>query len=326
MCFVVVLCHYWTIRVHLTGVWKFINWLRPLAVPVFMIASFYCMYFKFKNLNTFSLKRRIIQLYIPVVFWSGFYVIGYNLLSYTGMAVSKPNIYNFLWQVFTGHNLNAPMWFNMVLILLTVGSYALFYYCKNKKCSWISILIGIMLCALFMQYSGMNYRLFGSLRFELKYPLGRIVEMIPIAAVGLILAWSNILNLFAKYRYVVLCYSGLFIMFIYRYKCFSSTPRGYSYSGIELLISALIFFVGFYNLDFAIRKIQLTKTLVVFLNKYIMGIYCVHVFVGTFLNNVIYPYYGLRGRSFSQCVIIFVIGLLISFLLNKFTSKHFRLV
>lgn len=42
----------------------------------------------------------------------------------------------------------------------------------------------IAMIALILQYSGANWSLFGDMRFELKYPLGRMVEMLPLAICG----------------------------------------------------------------------------------------------------------------------------------------------
>ncbi len=120
------------------------NFLEPYTwyiVPLFIVLSFF--FFSNKPLIV-----RIKRLFIPLVFWSvaGF-IIHPNLL----------NAKNVFLQVLTGHVVNTPLYYLILLAWFTV-----IYLLIDRLPSNLKILIysGIILTALFLEYSRINYDFF----------------------------------------------------------------------------------------------------------------------------------------------------------------------
>ena len=91
------------------------------------------------------------------------------------------------WQLLMGHSvqLNGVMWYQFEIIILTVLFVIILYIFRER---YMSVLCICMMAAWLFQYSGWNKRLFGGLRFELTYPLGRFSEMVPYAVCGFAIA------------------------------------------------------------------------------------------------------------------------------------------
>lgn len=120
MCFEVVLCHFWTSDV--PKYLKSFSMLRGLAVPIFMFLSFFLTEHTFLNYNKIKAKKRIWRVIYPQIGWALIYWLGYTIGQLKiNFGVTFCDL---LWQMFTGHSprLNASMWFQTVLIVLTITS------------------------------------------------------------------------------------------------------------------------------------------------------------------------------------------------------------
>lgn len=133
------------------------------------------------------MRKRMWKLVFPQIVWSFVYFIVCWVLN------RSRDLLPLVWQVFTGHspNLNPAMWFQVNLIVFSVLFFIIFYCC-NEKVGIIIISMLFALC-LFLQYSEFNYSLFGELRYELSYPLGRLAEVFPVAILGFIASKYNLL-------------------------------------------------------------------------------------------------------------------------------------
>lgn len=313
MSFEVVLCHYghgsdeFVFR-------YFFSFFRSMAVPVFMIVSFYlsARFLLSEKSQFYKLAKRIQRIYLPLVAWALIYWVIYNCIALYGdvNGLHLP-LKELLWQVVTGHCYNTAMWFNAVLALLTVLLYLI---CKRwPKYSMVIVLI-VSLLAVFVSYSGLN-NVFMSLRSELNFPLGRIAEMIPFAGFGLLLYKSREDK---KYLHLIIFVASVFLVKELCGVVYNGEVIGYHYNGMKLFLCATLLVSLCVYMPLQKSPTCLKKTLA-FLSRYSMGVYCIHMLVGTvigFLNVDTDPlYYSL---------LIYLVSLISCCLISKVPYKLFN--
>lgn len=161
------------------------------------------------------------------------------------------------------------------------------------------------------------------MQYELCYPLGRIVEMLPTVLVGVILAQNDLLKK-VKQNQLIAIAAGLVLIGI-GYGVMLAEMRiayhqfGYGFMG--LLISASGFVVLFYCLPF--DKISDTlKNVMEIVTRYTMGIYCMHILVGRILVTVVETL-GLAINSFLLCGAIYVTSYIIASVMDATKIKIF---
>lgn len=197
------------------------------------------------------------------------------------------------------------MWYQIVIIILTCLEYAIFEI-KNSKI--IIYLLGtITIISFILQYSGINYSLFNNARYELKYPLGRLIEMIPYMAVGLLIAHYRILDVISRkalYLGVVI----LLVLAVLSYKL--PSVKGFGYSGITKLLVAMAVLSVMYTIPFDHLPNMLLQIIKV-VSKFTLGIYCSHRFVATILGKI---FIGsmIQVDTFVGCILIYVSSYFIS--------------
>ena len=185
MCFEVLCCHFLSSAT--TPIWRLpLTLLKTSAVPVFMVISFLLCRKAVVSGDTELLGRRVRRLLWPQISWA----VAYYLLCFVLNLLDSGEIlspFALVWQLLTGSNeqLNPAMWFQTDLILLTVIFSLLFAWLKPKLSYGIILLVATI--CLILQYGGMNYALFEPLQTEIKYSLGRIVEVWPFAAAAVCL-------------------------------------------------------------------------------------------------------------------------------------------
>ena len=190
MCFEVILIHFWVGPVN--KILVPFSMMEGLAVPVFMFLSFYFTHNTFLTNDNQIIKKRIWRVVYPQIGWAVLYWSVFIILQ---IKVSlNITIKDLLWQIVTGHSpqINPSMWFQTILIALTLIYILIFRFVSDKK--GILLIIFITILSLWIQYSGYNWMLFGTLRYELKYPLGRFFEMIPYATLGFFVAHFDLFN------------------------------------------------------------------------------------------------------------------------------------
>ncbi len=231
------------------------NFLEPLTwytVPLFIILSFFFTSSK-------PLSERLKRLFVPLVFWSAIgFIIHPNLL----------NIKNIFLQLLAGDVVNTPLYYLVLLILFTI-----IYWLINKLSSRIQILIylAIILTALFLEYSNMNYNFFSPMIEAIKKSYGRFVELIKFVPIGLAFGylWKKI-----NKSTVFFAISILFIML--NMAIFNMIePLGFHYSGLKILSSSITFF----SLVLGLSNFKLDDRLnsfISFFGKYAFGVYLSH--------------------------------------------------
>ena len=197
--FCVVCCHYWqsdNLGYYPVSV---MYRMREAAVPIFIIMSFFLSEKIFVDKKVHKMKERVWRLLFPYISWAILYYLGYRaidvLLKCSGVSHGLSIQYTYkdlLWQIIFGSDryLCPQLWYLFDLIILTVVFRGIFLLCDKHAWHFI-IVLGIV--ALGIQYSGINYRLFGGYEYELRYSTGRLAEVFPLACIGLLLAYSKVL-------------------------------------------------------------------------------------------------------------------------------------
>lgn len=278
MCFMVVLCHCWNAD-NAQGVMKLFVWMRGFAVPVFMMMSFILIQPSLIEHDKKKINSRFERLLIPQFGWAIIYWIVYAFIDLLLYGESKLKVTDLLWQVFFGHSpyLNGTMWFQVNLIYLTFLFLIIIIFFKRN---YISIFMILGIVAIFIQYSGINM-IFQTLRYELKYPIGRLAEMLPVAVAGFIISSNGILEKLKEHRSSTIMIVIFTIFIDAKYGIFSEIP-GYGYSRIKGIIVGFCFIALFYIIPFEKVPIKILKSMNV-LSHYTMGVYCMHKLIATML-------------------------------------------
>ena len=300
-------------------VWPFRE-LISLAVPCFMILSFYLTAKSYLVRDDEKFKVRIRKLIIPLVVWAIIYYVIYALID----AFMHKNLHSgpmdLVWQILTGQStyLNPSMWYHFDVIIVTIVFYLIFRYLDNKK-GYAALVVLTIFCYV-MQFSGINRALFENLQFELKYPLGRILEMIPFAFIGFTLKYFNIYERIKKYRYIImpLC----IVMFFSAYSIPFTILNDFGFAGfckpyMAISIVTFAFMVPLDNLSLNLKKAILKIT------DYSLGIYCIHRLINTLLL-VFVPSISLR--SFERCIMLYIVCYIACWLIEKIPGKTSKLL
>ncbi len=312
MSFQVILCHFWDGAG--TG-WKiWLDFFRGYAVPVFMLMSFFLTEKTLISCDGKKIKKRLKRLLIPFLFWPFVYWFVFNIVNLWKSEYELGcSITDLLWQLFMGHTFNAAMWYQLDLILLTLFFVGILCFFKRY---YMHIFYICMMAAWFFQYSGWNKQLFGGLRFEMTYPLGRLAEMLPYAVCGFAMArlrgHKDLGHTLVPGGGIIA--SILFIMLVRYYPVFVEID-GFGYSGfrrffVAIALVALFYLLPFHKLPGAVLRLLYKST------RFTMGIYCMHLLVGQLLR-VMFMELNIAVSPLKQCVLIYILCYIISYGLSK---------
>lgn len=305
MSFVVITCHYYTGNVAI------ISLMRNLAVPVFMLIAF--LYFK----NLLNGKKKIIsrfkRLLYPYMIWPIVYWNAYNLLYIFLKWNYKTPVNSLFWQISFGSSasLLPQFWYMFDLIVITIFMLSGLYHRGG-------VLSIICLACIFLQYSSLNTCLFDNLKYEMKWPIGRIAEMLPYAILGIALERSHILDRCNKKKILslfALLISGGIVIMCNQFSIIRNPDTGYGYQGINLMLISVILVMVFYLLPFEWMGCKVCYSIYA-LSKYSLGIYALHIMVGRVMNTI-FEKNGIVCNSFLQCILIFAGSLILSYIICK---------
>ena len=316
----VILNHFWESDV-VNRVLMPLSTMRSVAVPTFMLMSFYLTARKISSGSSGDLKKRIVRLAIPFFVWGGVsWLLMFLIQKVTGMQIIN-GISALGWQLLTGHafHVNAPLWYMAVLMWLTI-CFSLVFMTKNKR--WQAIVLNILaVLALVAQYSGVNYYVFGDLSFELKYPLGRIAEMLPYATLGYDLAHFRVFDLIGeKVDNHAILFIGSLILLLIQITIIPVPPMsGFGYSGMYRIAASMLTFTLFYYLPLQwIGKSG--KKIISVVTGHTLGVYCMHYLIGNILVTGIEKV-GFSVNFFVLAVMIYAICYGIACFMCKIPNK-----
>lgn len=305
MCFEVILLHFWTYTPTGNPILIFFEDFRCVAVPCFMFLSFLLCAHTLDNpdLSFGDIKKRIRRIVIPILFWGIAYYILFNV-SY--LLLDKGNsltLSDLLLQIIVGHVYNTPMWFLNDMLALTLVVVVMNRFVPYNRL----ILANICLTAVSLLFclSGFNFRCFGGMSFELRYPVGRFFEMLPYVGI------ANILFLSRKHfqyhlRLLTLCI--LLALICCAVWTFSDIdwPDTFGYGSPYQYIMSVPLVLLMLHLSFDSIWAPLRRT-ISYIAHYTLGIYCVHLCFGILCNNLC-SHFGLPENTFTGCLAIFFIS------------------
>lgn len=319
MCFEVVCCHFWNSN-SIPAYLKPFSIFRTSAVPVFVCITFVFSYKIIEKSNADLLTKRLKRLYVPHVIWAIIYWLIYSMLA-VWRNLGDISFSELVWQIGTGHSekLNPSMWYQIDIIIIL-----LLLYISHKKLSekmYKRLLYGCLLGSYFFQYSMINYELFEDLRYELMYPLGRILEILPVAIVGLLLVKEDVLTKFKKKWKYSLPITLIALMLSY---CIWKVDRvicrqGFGYTGFGFLGIAVSLVVFSYALPFE-NLPEIIKNIIVICSRYTFGIYCMHRLVAKLIT-ITLDLNQNQISSFAFCVCVYSVSFFIAILISRIDWK-----
>ena len=317
--YLVIACHFWlplNIKIKTRNFSFFINKIRKCAVPIFMIISFF-LTSKHFNKNS-KIWKRIIRIIYPLEVWAIFHFIIFKITSYLFKFERNLKFIDLLWLMLLGRNSIIPQfWYLINLLLLSIFFWILGKFTEK----YLNRLSGILLVfSLIMQYSELNYKLFRNFRAEIHGSVGRIFEMIPYASLGILTSNLGLIKILEKNKIFFIILLIYLIFFFYNFSIFVE-PNGLRYQGVEKISFSYCLFLLMNLIPFNSLN-QKIKDIIRFLSKYSFGVYCLHMFIGKYLNFIIIKFkMKIRIRTLKLCILIKIICVFISKIIDLIPSK-----
>lgn len=317
MCFEVVLNHFWQNETqNVSFFWFFSNY-RWYAVPIFFIISFYLLGRNIRLLDNIKLRKRLWRLYWPLLGWSIIIWLIYNIEN----IVLKRDIISvsgLFWQLITGYSesVNISMWYQVDILIITIFVCGMYRFLGEKKA--INGFWGGLIISFVLQYSGVNHRLWRLTRYEILTPGGRLLEMLPYAIVGVLIAVFGIDK--ALIRKKLITASVCILLWMVAFKLdFLELSNDFCYGGLKMFFISVATFV--LVLLFPLTNIPIrAKAVIQQITSHTLGIYCIHRMVAHF---VLEGSQNLRilQYSFTMCVVVYVICYVICEIISIIPSK-----
>lgn len=267
-------------------------------------------------------RKRLFRLYLPLFSWAAIYCLAINLSHLVIQTEEVVYLKDFFSQCITGHSYNEPMWFQFDLIIVTLLFFFVAQAGRNKirVVYWVFGILTVL--ALCLQYSSLNYRLFSPLGYSLRYPLGRICEMLPYAFAGLVLPHVMVMDKWKRLVLVGLLLSGSVLLYFLH-----DAPQGFGYQGVRFLLISISFFVALELISFGWMP-ESIKRMVLTLSKYTLGIYCAHLLIERGVRHLLthLSWDHLLG-SFLYCLIVYSCCYLLFLIIDKlFGNKYLNMI
>ncbi len=261
------------------------------AVPVFCMLSFYLTGTKSWDKN-FILKR-VKRFYIPLFLWA---IVAYfilKILSYFPFVhFVHPTLKALFLQFLFGSSKELyvqQFWYNIELIVISVFFFFFFqikqkarFFCMYVWWVWGCIGITVFILSFCLQYSGMNFRCFSLLPWELSWLSGRFCEVLPYCLLGVFFAKMKFKEkaFFIKISCAIVSFI-LFILIFGLHKYKNIEVPGFAYSGFPLMFLSISIFSFFMSLP-KIKNSHVANIINV-LGFYSTGVYYSHLLVGRIL-------------------------------------------
>lgn len=293
------------------------------AVPIFMLLSFVLSADK---VNTSSkLLRRLKRLCVPFWAWGLFYWVAYLCLSYIGLA-TRPTVLQLLLQEIGGAPINPPLWFLNNQILLTIIVFAIVNICKTR---WGKNIVAgsVIVLSLILQYTGIANVAISSIDIEngwMAITIGRFIPMSVYAMLGILICNNKILDAVAKYKKILLLVGGCLIGTIIYISNTDEMIYSFGYEGVCAIIVSICVFLLFYFIPMRRIPGRVVK-IIIELSRYTLGVYCIHIMIGTTLLNI-FERANLKLNSVFLCCIIYMIGQLFSKIVVMISGSKLELL
>ena len=199
---------------------------RRLAVPIFVFFS--CYLYACKGQRG-SIINRLSRLWIPFLVWGVFGLLVFCLI-HKGLSWS-----DVAWQLTFGYPAAQHLYYLIDLILMTLIIWAI-HHVPTKACANLVFAVLVVACLAF-QYTGLNFKLSTALHPNMRYTVGRIVELLPCAIVG---DWIGELHYIDRRPMLSLVWAAIaFIVAALLFSVHRVMPEGFGYQGVLPLVMAI---------------------------------------------------------------------------------------
>ena len=317
MCFMVVCSHLGGKALFELGGMFYI--FQAYHVPVFMLLSFILCGHYFLEPTGEKILKRILRILIPFFVWG---VLGYLLC-----LILWPLTFDvFGWQLIGGYPINTPLWYLASTLWISL-IFWLIRKLTNKKI-FIVIIIVLSVASIVLQYTGLNYQIFGSIRYELKDPLGTTVEMIPYASLGVIL--SMFVPFITKQKFKVqllicgIAALSLVALLTFKYIFKIGKPQSFNYSGILSIFMAFFLVVTAFTNPINFVRNKVVLGIIKWTTSFTMGVFCMHVVIGRFIQ---WAFLSLNWpvKNVIFALTTYIVCYLISLLIYLIPNKYIRM-
>lgn len=300
---------------------------QAFHVTVFMLLSFLLCGKYFLDPSKESTKKRAIRIVLPIVVWgliSFVVTLIWNLCFYKVPSLTFKDL---CWQLLTGHSggINTPLWFLVDMLWISCLLWLLRLILKKK---YFAIALALVMAVCFvLQYTGANYVMFGNLPYELKYPLGRMIEMIPYANIGvlcsILIPWLQE----KKFKlHIILFISSLVLVALcifIKWRFVNYSIQGFGYNGLYLMIGSILLMVMALTSPLNFVNNERFKCIVKWITSFTMGVYCMHVVFGKIVEGIFIKY-GIMTQTIWVCLLVYIIGYAVSFVISLIPSKNIQ--
>lgn len=318
MCFMVVCTHFGGQA--LSAVTSAFYTLQAYHVAVFMLLSFILCGRYFLDPNKELIIKRVLRILIPFIVWG---VISYLL----ALVFWKLDIGVLGWQLIGGHSINTALWFLITALLISVLFWLIRLIPNKKVFIVIILLLGII--SFVFQYTGLNYKMFSGLPYELEYPLGRIFEMIPYASLGILLSIfaPEIINLNFKSQLIIFASAALCLVVycVLNYFVDFHNPIGFDYPGIPMVFAAFLLVTT--ALTNPINFVSNEKVLnaIKWVTSFTMGVLCMHVIFGRFIEHI-FVSFNWPIHNVLVALTTYIVCYLVGFCINLIPCKYTKML
>lgn len=323
MTFGVVLNHFWDADKS-DFLYPILKDIQTCAVPSFMLLSFFLTQGFIVTLDCKRLKKRLVRLAIPYVFWG---LTNWIIMFSVDCVFHANTIDGFrvlFFQLLLGHgfHVNAPLWYLNSLMVITV-LFALFFKTFGKVGGFVAIYT-LSILALVIQYTQVLYKLTSDWSFETKYPVGRFPEMMPYAALGLtlgLLQMKCFLN--KKIVHKVILFVSVVVVVVYTlFQDRLHIPYGFGYQGVVLLVASTATFILFLFINpQRLCESRLFQTVA----RHTLGIYCIHYLVGRLFKTVLQKS-NVSINSVVLCILVYLTSYIIADVISRIRIKRIQML
>lgn len=335
--FFVVLDHFWwkaTPEIN-SGFYKGLWQLRTLAVPAFMVMTFFFTANRFRSGDVPWIRKRFVRLFEPFAFWAVVYWVVCMAVSTVDSSYSV-GIADLLWQLALGSSKKLCMqfWFHGDLIILTALFFVAFRVVRCAR-AYFYLAFGAIALGFSLQYTPLNDAMVSWMPFEAKYTIGRLAMMLPYAGTGFLLAAvKDRLDAAPSGMRLTVALFGLWLLWLVMYHNVCPRPQSVvGYAGFDRHFMAWGSLAFFYYLPFDRMPAVFSKA-VLGVSKYCMGVYCIHLLLGYLMSDFVFGlarievsgFGDLRLLTISQSLVVWVLSYVLCWLISKIPFGFFRRV
>ena len=285
-------------------------------IPCFFLISFFFTYKTFSSFNIQKIKLRLERILIPYFCWSIISWIIRIIYFYKMEKNCEHSFRDFISNLINGHIFNVVLWFQNILILVTLIFLIILF---TFKFYYLLVFQILFIISYFLQYSSINYNFFQKyFSKHSRSTFGRFFEAIPHAITGFILGKFDIIKLIKKKKITIFFFTLIFLILISKYEVFADL-KTYKYGGFRLNIASVCIFILFSLIPNKIYNCKLKNSIIMEMTNYTGGVYFTHYLVGT--GYICSSINLVKKRTILGCIIIYLLSYGLSFIGIKFLGN-----